>query len=271
MAVEVAREIGDAEASAFRHNGWALLRGLVTADHAAVLLEDARRLHERASRGGMAGTGRLEDFWYTWDGPLFQAREMRSGPLHELTLSREMGALASRLIGRQRLTDRLVPIRSMGGLLYCKTGSGTATSKAIQFHQDGPSFHADRAGLVTIWLALDEVTPQQGAMRFLEGSHREGSLGNHRTGFPVDRYPGLLKEYCQSPPLHYAAGDATAHDGFILHASPENTTDKPRWGYLSVYIADDVEFDDSEYGEFSNKPMGFGWPLERYPVVHPAT
>jgi hypothetical protein len=67
------------------------------------------------------------------------------------------------------------------------------------------------------WVALADIVPEQGAMRFLTGSHREGPLGTHGvlgTGASDDAltvYPGLLDLYELSPPLNYRAGDATVH------------------------------------------------------------
>ena len=75
-----------------------------------------------------------------------------------------------------------------------------------------------------------------------------------------------MEEYELSPPLHYGAGDATAHDGFTLHGSPENTTDRPRWGYACLYVASAVEVDDSAYVD---RAHGFPAPHEQYPIVYP--
>src|SRR5687768_15651014 len=103
-------------------------------------------------------------------------------------------------------------------------------------------------------------------MRFLDGSHRVGALDDHRSGFPLQRHPDLAEKYDVTSLLHYAAGDATAHDGFMLHGSPENITTSSRWGYACLYIAADLEFDD---GAYQDRPHGFSQPLERYPIVYP--
>lgn len=252
------------EVSNFRAKGWAFLEKLISAEDAALLLAGAKSVFERARQVSTSGCGRLEDFWYCWDYYVFEARQMAMAPFPELVLSARMGEIAAQLINRARLTDERVPIRSLGGLLFCKVGSGSASGKEVPFHQDGPAFHVDRPGVVTIWIALDEIVPEQGTMRFLEGSHREGSLGDHRSRLPIDRYPKLADQYALSSVFGYTAGDATVHDGFTMHASPENETDRSRWGYLCMYIADDVGFDDRDY-----EVSGFAPPLERYPVVYP--
>jgi ectoine hydroxylase-related dioxygenase (phytanoyl-CoA dioxygenase family) len=177
-----------------------------------------------------------------------------------------MAGLASTLINGRRPIAGHVPIRSVGGNLFGKTGGESSAENEVPFHQDAPSFNVGQPGWITIWVALHEVTPAQGSMRFLDGSHSLGSLGNHRSGPPLQRHPELIEEYELSPPLHYGAGDATAHDGFILHGSPADRTDQDRWGYACLYVASDLELDDSAY---KDRGHGFPEPLEQYPLVYP--
>lgn len=149
--------------------------------------------------------------------------------------------------------------------IFCKTAAGTSTGGQIEFHQDAPAFHADRPGFLMFWIALDEVTPEQGSMRFLNGSHREGPLGSHHSGYPLKQYPKLIDRYPLSAPLHYRAGDATAHHGYTFHMSPENTTPRARWACVLPYVAADVQFDYRDYAEAEN-PYDRG---EKHRVVFP--
>ena len=47
-----------------------------------------------------------------------------------------------------------------------------------RYHQDASEQGSDRVGEVQFWLALSEVTPEMGPMRFVDRSHREGPLGS---------------------------------------------------------------------------------------------
>lgn len=256
------RSLTQDEEAHFHGKGWAKIASLISVSDAQRMLAGARDVMSRAEKQQTHGSGRLEDCWFSWDHFVFEARQMTMNPFPELALSPEMGSIASRLINRCRLTDERIPIRCLGGVLFCKVGGSSLSGRELPYHQDGPAFKIDRPGLVTVWVALDEVTPEQGAMRFMEGSHTEGSLGTHLKGYPVRRYPKLLEQYRLSEPLHYAAGDATVHDGFTLHGSPENATNQVRWAYLCMYIADDVQFNAETY-----EAIGFAKPSEKYPVV----
>ena len=114
-------------------------------------------------------------------------------------------------------------------------------------HQDYPATEFDRCGFVNFWIALDEVPPERGSMRFYSGSHRAGPLGLRHVmeggNEPIDlleTYPKLPQKYPLSPPLHLKPGDATAHGMLTVHSAPANTTDATRSAYRAWYLSSDV-------------------------------
>jgi ectoine hydroxylase-related dioxygenase (phytanoyl-CoA dioxygenase family) len=177
-------------------------------------------------------------------------------------LGKELGRAAQRMQNRKRLTDEEIGVRFCDDLLYCLLPD--KESRSHRWHQD-LTFGTDRTGGFNVWIAIDEVLPEQGAMRFLTGSHREGPLGE-KFGEPgatvLDRYPKLMDIYELSPPFHYLPGDTTIHEGLTIHGTPENWTDKPRWSFIPTYIpADNVEV--------NHGGLGFPAPHERFPLVYP--
>ena len=52
-------------------------------------------------------------------------------------------------------------------------------NRATPAHQDGAYFPIEPMNAVTIWLALEDIGPAQGCLRYLRGSHRDG-LRPHR-------------------------------------------------------------------------------------------
>lgn len=259
------RDITEAELGSYEEHGWVFLEGLVSPAATQALLAKGKDLVVRAQRARTDGISGCEDFWFSWSNSVFEARYMAEGPFADVARSAAMGRLASRLVNAGRPVGELAAVRSLGGNLFCKMGGDSAWGREIPFHQDGPSFEVSGKGFATIWIALDAVAPDQGGMRFYDRSHRVGALEGHRSGYALARRPELAQDYELTPPLRYAAGDATAHDGFTLHGSPPNLADEPRWGYACLYLAADLAFDDSAYVD---RPHGFRPPLERYPIVY---
>jgi hypothetical protein len=252
------RDVSDSEVVFYQEHGWVKLDGLVDRETVAALLDAGRDLTRRCEAGWDAATP-VESFapgkrdygeWWAMGGEDggWTIEQIETDPFSSFKLSRDLGRVAHRLVNRSRLTDDQVAIRR-GELdaLICMMPS-VEPRAAGGYHQDGAA--NERSGALMVWLALDEVVPEQGAMRFLSGSHREGSLGSYSfdeiTGGRgvLDRYPKLQDIYEWSPPFHYRPGDATVHSAYLIHGTPANRTDKPRWSYIIRYDPADLVSDD---------------------------
>jgi ectoine hydroxylase-related dioxygenase (phytanoyl-CoA dioxygenase family) len=265
------REITDDELASYEEHGWVMLRELIPRALAAELLAAAQELREtvrsatdfeETEHGRRVRTDDYVAFEASFAEtfPSFQARKIRIDPFHSLTFSKAAGRTAQRIMNRSRLTGEPVGVRYLeDALLYKPPGEPDVDAFKQGYHQDQPTFGVDRGGGFNLWIAIDEVRPEQGAMRFLTGSHREGALGP--AGGLLARYPKLLDVYELSPPFHYQPGDATVHNSYLIHGTPPNRTDKPRWSYVPTYIPADCEMTED---------TGVGLEgAERFPLVYP--
>lgn len=220
------REVTDDEVAHYEEYGWVKLDGLVTRELAATLLEVGLR-----PRSGVETPGSWEQM------------AIRPGvePYRSLFFSERMASNASRLINRQALTDEEVPLRYRLDHFIRRDPGPTGS----HYHQDSAEHGSDRAGELQFWLALDEVTPDMGAMRFLSGSHRAGPLGTVLRADEPDllaTYPKLVERYPMSEPFHYQPGDVTVHHGYTVHGSPPNTSDRSRLCYIFSYTPADTRW-----------------------------
>lgn len=268
------REVTPDEVAHYEEHGWVMLRELVSRALAAELLAAAQEVLEVPKND--------------WEGNRTKGRLALDGiePFRSVAFSREMAGVARTLINRVRLTDVDVPIQYHADSLWAKGPGATGTG----FHQDDPVRPADRPGVFNMWMALDEVTPDMGALRFLSGMHREGPLGTNigseehaaamekltpaelkerrKLGLLAD-YPKLTDIYEWSPPFHYQPGDATVHHGWMIHGGPDNTTDRTRWGYILEYLPADTRlFYDGDTRRVSGQNQIRG-RLEDHPIVYP--
>jgi hypothetical protein len=238
------REITDDEVAFFEENGWVMLRALFGRELTGALLSTAVESLNEAN--------------HDQEGVRFVAGKPSSSAdiNRTVALSPQMGRVAHRLVNRARLTDDVVPIL----FEYYSTVRKEPGAAGTAYHQDSAALHSDRIGEFTLWLALDEVTPQMGAMRFVTRSHREGLLGinsplepegqRRPTGRDDPRgqgdllacYPKLLDLYELSPPFHYQPGDATAHKGYMIHGGPPNAAERERWSLILSYTPADTRY-----------------------------
>jgi ectoine hydroxylase-related dioxygenase (phytanoyl-CoA dioxygenase family) len=91
---------------------------------------------------------------------------------------------------------------------------------------------------VGIWIPLQDVTPENGCMMFLPGSHRLGVLrhrafGNDPRVHALECTDGFNHAEGVACPL--SAGGATVHQGRTLHFAGPNRSDAPRYAYILAF------------------------------------
>lgn len=268
------RDVTDAEVEHYAEHGWVKLEGLLSPELTHALLTESQRLLATAPEDDGADTGNLSTGKRggrvvdvgTWQDYHFLARDDHVQPFHSLAFSRELGHAAQRLIGRQ------VPVRYHADMLACKMPVGQAGDARTAWHQDFPIFPFDRYGSLAFWIALNDVPPQRGSMRFLDGSQREGPMGRCLVagGDLLAEYPSLADKYPVSPPLHLAAGDATVHHAGVVHGAPQNTTTEPRWALILAYFPDDALYTGASHHNFNDKGLALNGRFEHpdFPIVY---
>lgn len=110
----------------------------------------------------------------------------------------------------------------------------------VLWHQDGSYWPLEPMEVVTLWLAIDESTPENGCMRVIPGSHRM-SLQPLRPRTDVANVleseldPNLVDE-SQAVDVVLAPGDVSIHDPNLIHGSRANTSPRWRRGLTIRYI-----------------------------------
>lgn len=113
--------------------------------------------------------------------------------------------------------------------------------KAVPWHQDGEYWPIRPLATCTVWVALDDSTEENGCLRVIRGSHREGHLMKHRN----NPDPSLVLheeldddgfDESQAVNIELARGQVSLHDVFIAHGSAPNRSDKPRRGMTMRFM-----------------------------------
>ena len=107
--------------------------------------------------------------------------------------------------------------------------------RATPWHQDGEYWPIRPLATCTVWIAIDDSTPENGCLRVIKGSHKKKDLRQHET----NPDPNLtlnqelpLTEHDESYATNIVlkAGQMSLHDVFLVHGSAANTSGKPRRG-----------------------------------------
>lgn len=143
------------------------------------------------------------------------------------------------------------------------------TSEPTPWHHDLPYWPIAGEQVCTLWLALDEVSADSGAVEYIRGSHRWGEQyhppafagdDRYRTGLP--RVPDFEARRDELDLIRFelAPGDCTVHHGLLVHAAPGNQrTDRRRRAYVTRWAGDDVVY----------APEGELMPILRDPGIEP--
>ncbi|MCI0714135.1 MAG: phytanoyl-CoA dioxygenase family protein [Chloroflexi bacterium] len=117
------------------------------------------------------------------------------------------------------------------------------TGRAVPWHQDGSFWPLEPVQVITFWLSLDEVTPENGCMRVLPGTQNAKLLSTaemksiskdeYLFGLTID--PATIDD-TDAVDIILKPGDVSIHNPNIVHGSNPNNSDRWRRGLTIRYI-----------------------------------
>jgi ectoine hydroxylase-related dioxygenase (phytanoyl-CoA dioxygenase family) len=145
-------------------------------------------------------------------------------------------------------------------------------SKAVVgWHQDAYYWPMKPQHSVTVWLAFDDVDPENGSMKIIPGSHKGGVI-KHKHSKQTDSVltleleNGMFREDT-AVQFRLKAGEISLHDDRAIHGSPANPSARRRAGLTIRYSGTEVKNDLSVnpnfktylcrgVDEYHNNPVG---------------
>jgi phytanoyl-CoA hydroxylase len=114
------------------------------------------------------------------------------------------------------------------------------SGEAVLWHQDGSFWPLEPMDVITLWLSLDEVTPENGCMRVIPGTqHMDLQKVMPRTDvknvLSASMDEGLVDE-SSAVDVVLGPGDVSIHHPNVIHGSNPNTSDRWRRGLTIRYI-----------------------------------
>ena len=199
----------------YERDGWAVHRGVIDVD----LIEEARR--HIGWLQGRHPTVRPESLGHTL---------MTNDPFWvRLVADHSLLDIAEQFIGPN--------IALFASAYICKPPHD---GQPVLWHQDGSYWPLNPMQVVSLWLALDDSTPENGCMRVIPRSHKS-ELGRllPRTDIPNVLLSGMDESRFdpgEATDVVLRAGDVSIHHPNIVHGSDPNYSDHRRCGLTIRYI-----------------------------------
>ncbi|MEO1018386.1 MAG: phytanoyl-CoA dioxygenase family protein [Pseudomonadota bacterium] len=134
-----------------------------------------------------------------------------------------------------------------GSQLFCKPAG---TGLEVPWHQDGAFWPIRPLAACSIWVAIDDVTLENGAMRYIKGSHKDGAVLQHdqsdRTDLALNQVlPESALDLDRVATDDLPAGAISLHDVYLVHGSAPNTSPNRRAGFVVRYMPSTSHYDRS--------------------------
>ncbi len=119
---------------------------------------------------------------------------------------------------------------------------------AVPWHEDSSYWKGilDPQEVITVWLAIDDVDQENGAMRVIPRSHDNGFSEYEDIDFSKNVFATQIKsdQFDESTAVDFEikAGECHMHHGRLIHGSNANTSDRRRCGYTMRYMPASVKF-----------------------------
>jgi ectoine hydroxylase-related dioxygenase (phytanoyl-CoA dioxygenase family) len=209
----------------YEQDGVALIRGLFTSSQLADIRAELDRYVRDDLAAKPADARTLEA-----DGKTVRnlwRLEQHDPALVPMVARPEIVALASRLVQSDPLLCGVETFNKPA-----RIGSG------VPHHQDNAYFCQTPPDMLTIWIAMDPVTLENGPVYYVRGSHKLGMLPTKPSGVKGNSI-GLAEPPATPLSAQFCGllepGDALIHHCETIHHSAPNTSDHSRLGLLLVY------------------------------------
>jgi len=227
----------------YRDQGYLIIEDLLSADELATLIAGVMTTVNEMGSRKMIGEGN-KDIQYDKDGYTDATFLQRIN----LWKTNEAVANVFRDPGVGKMLSELACVDGIR-IWHDQTLQKLAWGDPTAWHLDTPNWSFDTREALSIWIALDDVTAENGCMYFIPESHKTAEKKRNapfstKVGTLFDVYPEWHDK--ESVAIKIKAGSASIHNGFTAHGAGANMTPGSRRAMVCIYMPDGVTFNGTQ-------------------------
>lgn len=234
-------QLSSSHVEQYQRDGFLVLEGFLDASELTqwrATTEDAVQQRLEASRGSydwgknLTNQGDPNEFYAQVFTQCLRLADTHAG-MRALMLDPRLGEIAATLAG-------VDGIRIWHDQALFKPPYGNPTS----WHLDVPYWSFSSRDAISIWVALDDATLENGCLWYLPGTHQQARYDSVPIGASIGdlfkHYPEWLQ--IKAVPTPAKAGDAVFHNGLTAHGAGANMTPGSRRAMACGYMPDGAKF-----------------------------
>jgi ectoine hydroxylase-related dioxygenase (phytanoyl-CoA dioxygenase family) len=225
------------ELEKYRRNGFLVIDDFLDPELVLRIRDEWTDFHREARDSLMTKEEPLVVFWRHVVGERKKFRPIGEFPaIKELVFLKKLATLVREFAGDD-------DIRLLETIIFSKPPQ---LSNQLNWHQDVAYFPFEPNNQLAVWLPLEPVTRESGALTYVVGTHKQGLMGSvdlhsgqpfkneDRPIIPTDPEAAGYETYC----CEMKPGDIIIHHGMTWHRSgPNVTADHERRGLSVRYLA----------------------------------
>lgn len=242
--------VTEEQIASLHNDGWALLPGLISKEDAAKLCETLTALPSRGMLSGPDSPPITDEIF------ILHERVAWSDPfMKRVSSSRRVGGAMVKMMRQPEavFVQDISFFKPVGSI-------------EVPFHQDYSFWPFDREGCVTFWIALEDMEPEMGVLRYLKNSHREVPRGFIEKQDIRDVYPHM-NDYEIVGGQAMKAGDAQVHWSLTVHGSTTNDGDRRRSALALRYQRPDAQYNCVPHPHYDRFGLKFGQKFSECPEL----
>lgn len=237
----------EAATDAFERDGYVLFEHFLSSEALDEVQENVSRFIRNVAPGLPS-----EHIFYEDKGDPSTLKQIQQMGEHDEYFGRWMNEGSFREVAELLLDGPVVP----KNMQYFNKPAGIG--KPTPPHQDGYYFMLDPCEAVTMWFALDKADEENGCVRYIPGSHKEGMRPHGRTttlGFSQDITDyGTADDKAREVAMLAQPGDLLVHHSMTIHRADGNSSMvRSRRALGFIYYSERAKQDEAAHRAYQER------------------